>query len=79
MSTYLKCQAQQSVAPYSKIGCHDVVLVCLRESAIDVLCEGQLTVVAFPEDVSHFRQPFSAASITVNWASKRSKGTEVFV
>ena len=31
----------------------------------------RLTVVGLPEAVSHFKQPFSAASITVNWASMR--------
>lgn len=31
----------------------------------------RLTVLGLPEAVSHFKQPFSAASITVNWASIR--------
>lgn len=39
----------------------------------------QLTVAGFWGEVSHFKQPFSAASITVKWVSMLKRGSEVLM
>ena len=47
-----------------------LVLLFLRQ-ILTADNKDRLTVLGLPEAVSHFKQPFNAASITVNWASIR--------
>ena len=48
-----------------------MLMLLVIRSILTANNKDRLTVLGLPEAVSHFKQPFSAASMTVNWASMR--------